>query len=475
VTLPRLWVFLAVALPALAALIANLPSVDLTYHLRAGAEILAGGGIPTADTWTFTVAGAPWTDQQWGAQVILGATYRLGGWTGLVVLRAGLIAVIFGCLVAIGLRRGLGMRRAAWLSLAAFFVSAVALGLRPQLIGMAIFAIILLLVTDRRAHPARLWAVPLLVVVWANVHGSFFLGPVVLGLAWLEDVHDRAPGARRLLIIAGASVVAACVTPFGPAVWAYALGLSTNAEVTARITEWQPTSLRSIPGILFFGSAFAVVALIARRGRTTPWPTLAWLVVFFIIGLYAIRGVAWWPLGAVAAMAGVLITGPAVDGAKPEYLGSPLMRRLNVVVAAAIVLAGIVLLPAWRPVDPGLDAPVGVVGEAPPGITAALRDLARPRDRLFDPQTWGSWFEFALPGLPVAIDSRIELFPPAVWDAYENVVSGGEGWSGQLRDWGVTIVVVPHANTAMVARLSAAGWNVVYTDPDGSVLVASDR
>ena len=196
------------------------------------------------------------------------------------------------------------MRRAAWLTLAAFIVSAVALGLRPQLIGMALFAVVLLLVTDRRAHPGRLWAVPVIVLVWANVHGSFFLGPLVLGLAWLEDVHDRVPRPHRLLLIAVVSAAAACVTPFGPAVWAYAFGLSTNSEVTARITEWQPTSLRSIPGILFFGSALAVVALIARRGRTTPWPTLAWLAVFFLIGAYAIRGVAWWPLGAVAAIAG---------------------------------------------------------------------------------------------------------------------------------------------------------------------------
>ncbi len=474
-TLPRLWVFLAIALPALAALIANLPSVDLTYHLRAGAGILDGGGIPTVDTWTFTVAGTPWTDQQWGAQVILAAVYRLGGWTGLVILRSGLIALIFGCLLAIGLRRGLGMRRAAWLALAAFFVSAVALGLRPQLIGMAIFAVILLLVTDRRAHPGRLWAIPLLVLLWANIHGSFFLGPVVLGLAWLEDVHDRIPGARRLLIIAGVSVVAACVTPFGPAVWAYAFGLSTNPEVTARITEWQPTSLRSVPGILFFGSALAVVALIARRGRPTPWPTLAWLAVFFLIGAYALRGVAWWPLGAVAAIAGVLVTGPALDPAKPEPLGSPLMRRLNAVVAVAIIVAGVALLPIWRPTEPGLDAPVGVVGNAPPGITAALRDLARPGDRLFNPQPWGSWFEFALPDLPVAIDSRIELFPPAVWDTYENIVAGGEAWASQLDAWGVTIVVVAHRDTAMADRLVAAGWRLVYADEDGSVLVAPAR
>ena len=78
-TLPRLWAFLAIALPAVAAVIANLPSVDLTYQLRAGAEILDGAGIPTVDTWTFTAPGAPWTDQQWGAQVILAGVYQVGG------------------------------------------------------------------------------------------------------------------------------------------------------------------------------------------------------------------------------------------------------------------------------------------------------------------------------------------------------------------------------------------------------------
>jgi hypothetical protein len=475
VTLPRLWAFLAVGLPVLAALIANLPSVDLTYHLRAGAGILAGNGIPSVDTWTFSAAGTPWTDQQWGAQVILAGVYQVAGWTGLVILRAALIGVIFGCLFLIGLRRGLGMRRAAWLTLAAFVISAVALGLRPQLIGMALFAIVLVLVTDRRAHPNRLWAIPLIVLVWANIHGSFFLGPLVLGLAWLEDLHDGVSGPHRVLLIAVVSAAAACVTPFGPAVWVYALGLSTNPEVTARITEWQPTSLRSIPGILFFGSALAVVVLIARRGRITPWPTLAWLAVFFLIGAYAIRGVAWWPLGAVAAIAGVLVTGPVVDPERPEALGSPLMRRLNLVVAGAIVVAGIALLPVWRPIEPGLEAPAGVVGIAPPGITSALRAEARPTDRLFNPQPWGSWFEFALPDLPVAIDSRIELFPAATWDTYENIVVGGEDWAAQLDGWGVTMIVVEARETAMADRLAAAGWRSVYADSDGSLVVAPSR
>ena len=135
----------------------------------------------------------------------------------------------------------------------------------------------------------------------------------------------------------------------------------------------------------------------------------------------------------------------------------------------------VALLPVWRPIDTGLGAPAGIVGDAPSGITAALRDLAGPNDRVFNQQAWGSWFEFALPHLPVAIDSRIEVFPVAVWDAYQGVLAGADGWERQLDDWGVTIAVVDADEDAFTTRLTSAGWRTVYTDDDGEILVAPDR
>jgi hypothetical protein len=251
--------------------------------------------------------------------------------------------------------------------------------------------------------------------------------------------------------------------------------VSSNPTVTQRITEWQATSLHDVPGLLFFGSALAVVALIARRGVRTSWPTLAWLGVFFVIGAYAIRGVAWWPLGAVAAIAGVLLTSRVPDAEHPAILGTPLMRRLNLVVAGAIVVVAIALLPVWRPLDPGLQAPTGVVGMAPPGITAALRDVARPGDHLLNPQPWGSWFEFELPDLPVAVDSRIEMVPATVWDVYANVTAGVDGWQAQLDAWAVSITVVGAKDEDFFDRLTKAGWRTVHADDDGWVLVRSDR
>src|SRR2546423_14311273 len=100
-TFGALWLFLAVALPVLAALLANLSSVDLAYHLRAGGMILDTGTIPTHDTFTFTAAGTPWLDQQWGAQVILAAVYRLPRRTGLLVLPAALVRAPLSTAVAL--------------------------------------------------------------------------------------------------------------------------------------------------------------------------------------------------------------------------------------------------------------------------------------------------------------------------------------------------------------------------------------
>jgi hypothetical protein len=472
-TMPRLWAFLAIFLPVLAAIIANLPSVDLAYHLRAGGQILDGAGIPIEDTWTYTAAGADWLDQQWGAQLAMATVYRALGWTGLVLLRASLIGLTFGLVFVIARRRAVASRPAALLTLAAFVVAAVALALRPQLFGIACFAITLFLVTERRRHPGWLWAVPVVVVVWANLHGSFFLGPLVVGLAWLEDVADGVPRASRTLLVALVSALAACVTPFGPMVWVYAAGLTLDPEVTERISEWQPTSLRTVPGILFFSSVMGVVMLLARSGATAPWPRLAWLAVFFLIGVYAIRGVAWWPVATAALIAGWLIA--AMPDGAVERPGTPLMRRFNIVVAGLLILVAVALLPVWRPRDEDVGAPTGVVGTAPSGITATLREISRPGDRLFNPQVLGSWFEFALPDLPVALDSRIEVFPPEVWDDYQAVIDGVEGWQDLLDRWGVTIVVTLDGDDALDARLAANGWREIHRDDDGAVFVRSDR
>jgi hypothetical protein len=472
-TFGRLWAFLAVALPVLASLLASLSSVDLAYHLRAGALTLDTGLIPGTDTFTFTAYGEPWLNQQWGAQVVLAAAYRAAGWAGLAILRAALVGALAGLVYLACRRHGTNRRVAAWLTLAAFTIASVALGLRPQLFGLVLFAATLLLLAERRDRPRLLWLVPVVVVAWANVHGSFFLGPVLVALAWLEDIHDRHPGAMRTLLVGIVAALATLANPFGPAVWLYATGLTTNPLVTERITEWQPTTLRTLPGIAFFASALLVAAFLARRGRTTSWPALIAFAAFFAIGTWAVRGIAWWAIGAAVTVAALV--GAERGRATLDALEGP--RPPNAVLAAILVLAGIALLPAWRPVDARLGAPTGVVANAPPGLTAAVAGLARAGDNLYLPQPWGSWFEFATPAARVVLDSRIELFRADVWERYEAVAAGNPEWRTILDGWGVTLVIATDGRAGgLLDQLAAApDWRAVYSDADGRLFVRADR
>jgi hypothetical protein len=242
-------------------------------------------------------------------------------------------------------------------------------------------------------------------------------------------------------------------------------GLSSNREVTSQVTEWQSTSLHDVPGILFFGSALLVALYLARRGRRAPWPTLLWLGAFFAIGAYAQRGIAWWPFAAVAAIVPLLQARPPVVRVDP-----PLIRRLNWGIVVALLAVGIALLPLWRPLDPGTRTPVGLLTDAPSGVTAALRQVVRPGDRIFNAQPWGSWLEYAFPEATVAVDSRVEFFPAAVWRRYERVMTGAGDLPSDLRDWEVRFVAVAAGDQVDTSRLTGAGWAVVRIDPDGSLL-----
>ena len=141
VSLRDLWAFLAVALPVLAALIAPLPTVDLTYHLRAGGEILDTRRDPerrhldlhrgrACPGWTSS--GAPRSSSPPST-----------GWPagpGSSLLRAALVGVVFGLPVRSLPARAGSVRVGRLAHPGGVPVAAIALGLRPQLFGIALFS-----------------------------------------------------------------------------------------------------------------------------------------------------------------------------------------------------------------------------------------------------------------------------------------------------------------------------------------------
>ena len=462
-SLPQLWAIVAVLLPAL-VLQGRLATIDLAYQIRAGNLMLDTHHLIRADSFTFTVRGATWLDQQWGAQLLLALVYRSLGWAGLAGARVLLVGTVSIFVYLACRAAGSPPRWAACLALAAVAIGVFDLSLRPQLIGAALFAVGLWLVWGRRDHPGRLWAMPIVVAVWANVHGSFFLGPVLLGLAWLEDRGERSPAASRTLQVAAVAAAAATLNPLGLRVWSYAVGISTDSRISRIVSEWQPPSIRDPGGALFFLSILVVGAVLARRGLSLPWHRLAWLGVFFAVGLTATRSTLWWGLAAAPVMATLFTEDPRRT--QPQLDPS----LLNTGIAGCLVVLALGLFP-WSLVGNSPRSTDSHLSFAPPGITVALGQVLRPGEAVYNPQVWGSWFELAFPENPVFIDSRIELFPDSVWREHADVSVGREGWQRILDRWNVRVVVAERGEQALLIPIIPhdPGWVLVYEDADGAV------
>jgi hypothetical protein len=467
--LSHVWPVAALAFPIAVLTATPLGAIDLAYQVRAGDVMLSTHALLRTNILTFSAAGRPWLNQQWGAELVLGAAYRMGGWLGLAVTRALLAGAVLVLILLACRAAGASLRAASWLTLAAgtLLLVPAAFQLRGQLFGVLCFAAVLLLVAGRRRHPLRLWwAVPI-AFVWANVHGSFFLGPILIGLGWLQDLADRDPRARRTLLAGLACAAATVITPFGPGVWGYVLGLSTNPLVRELSDEWRRPGLDTYLGASFLISAALVAAYLARRGEKVPWPTLGWLGVFFGLGLTATRMAMWWAVATPVVLAGLP---PRTDHRRAERPdpASP----LNTVIALALVAIALAGFTRWIPYT-GEAPPATLVSFAPPGITAELRRTLQPGERWFNPQEWGSWFELALPANPVFVDSRMEVIPDGVWQDYYAVSLARQGWQDVLDQWGIDVVVLARdqQRSAIPAVAEDPGWRLVYQDADGLIFV----
>jgi hypothetical protein len=456
------WVAIGVVLPAVASLAARLGTIDLAYHVRLGDLILHTLGVPRSDTFTFVAAGRHWVDQQWLAQVLFALVYRASAWQGLVVLRSVLVGATF-VFVYLSCRGvGAGRKTSALLALGSFAATMLALALRPQLLAFALFAACVWAIVTSARHPRRLWCVPVLVAVWANVHGTFFLGPLLLGLAWFRD--RPTPASWRLLLATVLSIVATLANPFGMDVWRYVISISTDPTITKTVTEWAPPTVRDLAGVAFFVSVAGTAVVFARRGAPVPWATLLTLGVFLAIGLQSGRGMFWWDLLLPSILAAHL-TSTSAERERP----APLALVASVFVAT--IFTGVAFLPWLRASGDG----AALLNDAPAGVTAAVARVTDPGDRVFDAQRLGSWLEWALPDRPVFVDSRIELFTAREWRDYLDVSTGLEGWQEVLDDYGIDVVVATEDQQGpLLPRIRRdAGWRQVYSDQQGSVFVRS--
>jgi hypothetical protein len=178
---------------------------DHWWHLLTGRLVLATGRVPSYDPFSFTFLGAPWTNWEWLAGVVMHLAWTAAGPLGLVLLRA---LALYGT-VLIGLRHWLRLsgclltrgRELAVAAIGAALLLAVQMRIadRPHSYAFLLLAAAHALTTSLRKR----WSVPAaaslvgLFVLWVNFHPSWMLG-MALSSARCASSQRRGAGRRRL-------------------------------------------------------------------------------------------------------------------------------------------------------------------------------------------------------------------------------------------------------------------------------------
>lgn len=424
--LDHVWLALVPLLVALKVLLTPLVAHDFWWHLAYGRDILTRGTIPSADTFSFSRAGAPYFDQPWLAQVLMYLGYQTIGAAGLQLVQTLIVAGSYLLIERLCESAGADRRVAAFAALLAAVAAYDNWQVRPQTYVLPLWIATIGMLDRWRRHGTRPWALVPIVMLWSNLHGTFTL-PLALGGIFVVGETIRAfrrrPEARTRRELAdcalwlGLAGVGSLANPHGPLVWIYTFRLLGNRAVGSFVTEWAPPSLGTGSGTIFFVLlALAVAVLIRRRDRVDLSQLLA-LGAFGALALSAGRNVMWF-----AALAAVLLA--------PLYPAGRAVRRrestvLNTILLAMLIVPVVLLLP---PLRPALDLPprLGAVlsPQTPVLAVARLASLPHRPERLFHDSGFGSYLMWAAPEQRVFADSRIEFYPIEQWYDYIRLGQG---------------------------------------------------
>jgi hypothetical protein len=429
---------------------------DTMWQITVGQWIIDHRAVPETDVYSFTMRGHPWISTQWLAQLLFAQAYAIAGWSGPVVLAASASAATFGLLTKF-LTRHLSQSTALVFAAGALALTVPHLLARPHVLAMPIMVLWvgeLIAAADRRGAPSfRL--LPLM-ALWANLHGGFVFGlvliaPIALDAVLSAEVKSRKSLALRWAAFGLAALAASWCTPYG---WNSLLAsqkILALGSALPLIMEWRAADFGSVGPFevcLLFG-----IGLALWRGVTLP-P----LRIVLLLGLLHMALAQGRAAEILALLAPLLLAAPLakqLDGAEVANSAAPPMRGALVAgVVIALVASTFVYASVHRFEPHSRGSPVAAV--------AALKKLNPAR--VFNDYDFGGYL--IANGVAPFIDGRTELYGEKFFVDH-NAASGlmePENLFRLLEEYKIeaTLMRTQSAATKLLDHLD--GWQKIYAD-----------
>jgi hypothetical protein len=427
------------------------------WHLRTGRWIL-DHGIPYHDPYSYTAHGAKWVAQSWLAELLYGVVNRASGAFGLRLL-GGVVGFAIGwTLYRVALHFAQDRVRAGAVTLLTMACLLNVWSERPLMLGILAMILVTVIVEipDTWLSRRPLIALPLVMWLWTNVHGTYIIGFGYIALHLIGRAIEGHPQSQaRERVLFRATLVAAAVTiinPYGPDLILFPLRLMGRGEVLRDVAEWQSPNFRELGGQMF--ALFIVATLVLFARKKVGARDILVTVVFIGLGLWAVRNIGL----AVVVVTPVLAllarnAHPRPDERKPVH---------RLMVGALVLTAVLGVLHAKTEDNWHLNAyPV-----------AAYDDMLRlhlENRQLYTTDAWGGYV-IARDKQPVFFDDRYDMYPIRVNNDYGAIAGVNKDWEKLLDHYQVDVIMWPRTSALVPALTTSPVWQQVPSTDNVAVL-----
>jgi hypothetical protein len=467
------------------------------WHIRDGQLMLQTHSITRVDPFSATMGGQPWYAWEWLYDLLIAAIHHVLGLNGVVFYTAAIMAATFVLVFHIAMRRGGSLPITFFLLVLSLGASAIHFLARPHVLSW-LFTVIWFELLDSGATGAdrkkdrRLFFLPVLMLLWVNLHGGFLLGFALLGVYLVggeiqyftgrEQREEIRRWLKRLGLVSLLSLLASFLNPYGYKLHLHIYQYLSDRFLMNSVTEFQSPDFHGVAQQCFAVLLLVTIAALASA-RRKPGPTqLLVILLAAYSGLFAARDLP------VSSMLLTLIVAPllsesAAQASENADIAPRLrslflrlhsfgvrMQRLEVNFQGHLWLIIVFALGLWACMHGGRLGSTQWInayfdGKHFPVETAeviAQRDIREP---IFCPDQWGGYLIYRLyPQTKVLVDDRHDLYGDQFFKDYLRVVFVQPGWNKVLDERRVNWVLVQKNSSLGTILEQTPGWKLIHED-----------
>lgn len=466
---------------------------DTGWHIRTGDWILQHRAVPRTDLFSFTKSGQPWFAWEWGSDIGMSLLHRACGLAGLTFVTLTLLCVISALLFRLVRRYSGSDFLALALTVVAICGSMLHWLARPHLISWLLLLIFshLILSAERGDIKALRW-LPVLSGLWANLHGGFFIGIILLlttaaGIG-VREIFAAQPSwtrlipAWRFIRTAFWCALATLVNPYGwnlhKHIWSYL----RDSKLLDNITEFQSISFHH-PGAIFFELSLlfglATVTWCAAHRRfgdcisTLLWAHMALLSgrnipIFLLIATPFIACMLADAFERTRTLALFSKLADEIGSIAEEFRSLERVERCYALSGFALLVIGLLFSSHATRFDSHFEK------ENFP-LTAIPSLQKAGASRIFTYDQWGDYLIYRFyPRQKVFVDGRSDFFGTDLVTTYQHIVSARYDCETQLQRFGIdTVLIKPDEALATVLKRSGH-WNLIFDDGKAAIFRQKD-